>query len=116
MEKEPRDLGQSEGGEQTAESKEGVKIEWGAEASEPMDWLGTIVWCTNLGEGWRLPTSDELKTALENKTSGFTKNKRYWTSYMYANSRSWFGIDDNDKIIADYDKKDSKNYCRPVKD
>ncbi len=49
--------------------------------------LGQMVWkaankaCANLGEGWRLPTKEELNMLYENrqKIGGF-KNSNYWSS------------------------------------
>jgi len=104
------------GGENNTEGVEKIKIEWGTEAPEPMGWFDAREWCESLGEGWRLPTSEELKSALENKVPGFKSGSHYWTSYSYANSRSWFGYGDNDKVEGNYDDRDNKNAVRPVRD
>jgi hypothetical protein len=48
---------------------------------EKMYWKEAKKACTSLGEGWRLPTKDELNFLFENKDEigGFTENY-YWSS------------------------------------
>jgi hypothetical protein len=53
-----------------------------------MDWDSAVVACSNLGAGWRLPTTDELTVALTdqfinsgNNPGGFLDNPSvYWTN------------------------------------
>ncbi|MDC0339394.1 DUF1566 domain-containing protein [Flavobacteriales bacterium] len=42
--------------------------------------------CENLGDGWRLPTKDELNLLYENKNTigGFVNNTSYWSSSEYS--------------------------------
>jgi hypothetical protein len=97
------------------ESKEKIKLEWGSEAPEKMGWINAKQWCDSLGEGWRLPTSEELKATFESKTEGFIVGNHYWTSYFYGNSSSWFGYKENGEIDCDYTSRDNKNSVRLVK-
>lgn len=58
--------------------------------------LGEMTWneakeaCTNLGDGWRLPTKDELNLIYENKdvVGGFANNV-YWSSTENATNYAW---------------------------
>ena len=54
--------------------------------------LGKMTWdnaknaCKGLGDGWRLPTKDELKSLYENKKTigGFFNNTSYWSSSEHS--------------------------------
>jgi len=77
--------------------------------------LGEMTWddankaCEKLGEGWRLPTIDELQKIykLKNKIGGF-KDDRYWSSTEGTNDNTKhkaFGIgrtNPNDKNPINY--------------
>jgi hypothetical protein len=77
--------------------------------------LGEMTWddankaCEKLGEGWRLPTIDELQKIykLKNKIGGF-KDDRYWSSTEGTNDNTKhkaFGIgrtNPNDKNLINY--------------
>lgn len=103
------------GGIEKVENKEEIQLEWGDESPEALNWTDARLWCESLGEGWRLPTSAELKAALESKIPGFREGFHYWTAYYYGNSRSWFGYTGAGEIKGDYDTKDTRNSARPVK-
>ena len=58
--------------------------------------LGVMYWddakkaCADLGDGWRLPTKEELNILYENKDKigGFAGF--YWSSSEYDNANAWF--------------------------
>ncbi len=58
--------------------------------------LGKMTWdeakkaCKNLGDGWRLPTKDELNLLYENKEKigGFARDY-YWSSTEYGFPSAW---------------------------
>tara|TARA_R110000824_G_scaffold168348_1_gene345333 strand:- start:156 stop:641 length:486 start_codon:yes stop_codon:yes gene_type:complete len=53
-------------------------------------WDDAMKACTDLGDGWRLPTKDELNLLFENreKIGGFA-NFGYWSSTEYGNGYAW---------------------------
>ena len=55
-----------------------------------MNWDEAKKACKNLGDGWRLPTKDELNLLYENKEKigGFAVNY-YWTSAEYDLYNAW---------------------------
>jgi hypothetical protein len=55
-----------------------------------MEWATASKACADLGDGWRLPTKEELNTLYQNRyvIGGFTKNY-YWSSSEYVNSSAW---------------------------
>jgi len=60
---------------------------------KPMDWDEATAECAKLGDGWRLPTIEELKTILNsNKTEIPNLNNKYnyWSSTEHAGSIAWF--------------------------
>ena len=64
--------------------------------------LGKMTWdeakkaCKNLGDGWRLPTKDELNVLYENKEKiGGFADHYYWSSTVDDNDIAWlqnFGV------------------------
>jgi hypothetical protein len=79
-----------------------------------MDWDAAKIACAALGDGWRLPTRDELNILYENKVKfgGFASNN-YWSSTEYDNSSAWiqtFFIG-----IQIYDDKLGVYYVRAVR-
>ena len=55
-----------------------------------MDWLEAKQACVDLGDGWRLPTKDELNILYENKDEiGGFANYSYWSSTGYGNGDAW---------------------------
>ena len=56
----------------------------------PMNWDDATKACADLGEGWRLPTKDELNVLYENKDEiGGFEGKLYWSSSELVNNRAW---------------------------
>jgi hypothetical protein len=67
-----------------------------------MNWNNAKTACAKLGQGWRLPTKDELNTLYQNKEKigGFTNNvlsktsnSDYWTSSV-STGVGWFWFQD----------------------
>jgi hypothetical protein len=85
-----------------------------ADFSNQMDWNNANQSCQNLGNGWRLPTMEELTamyTQLHLKRIGnFSKDKIYWSNLHYGST-----IGGNDEISDYYyfyvfGHEDTKNY------
>ena len=55
-----------------------------------MDWDEAMKACADLGDGWRLPTKDELNVLCENKDKigGFAL-RYYWSSKEYGSFGAW---------------------------
>lgn len=55
-----------------------------------MRWDEAIKACANLGDGWRLPTKDELKEIcyIKDKVVGL-RNGTYWSSTENSTSTAW---------------------------
>ena len=55
-----------------------------------MSWEDAKKACADLGDGWRLPTKDELNILYENKDKigGFATNY-YWSSTEVGNGTAW---------------------------
>ena len=79
-----------------------------------MNWDDAKKACKNLGDGWRLPTKDELNLLYENKEKigGFAINY-YWSSTEYDNGDAWYQSFPNghqDNVF-----KNLANYVRAVR-
>ena len=49
-----------------------------------MEWDDAMKACADLGDGWRLPTKDELNTLYQNKDKiGGFANSGYWSCTEY---------------------------------
>ena len=89
---------------------------------EPLDWWEAKEECLRLGDGWRLPTKEELDLIYENKSRiGVFKNGGYWSISQSANRMTNDGVlilawTKNFKtgIKTDYEKKEI-GYVRAVK-
>ena len=60
-----------------------------------MTWYDAKKACANLGNGWRLPTKDELILLLKNKDKigGFASSNcgcNYWSSTEYDGGSAWY--------------------------
>ena len=80
-------------------------------APVPMTWEKAVEYCKSLGEGWRLPTKDELNKMYENKDKlgGFGEGW-LWSSSQYANYYAW--IQRFSDSIQDTNSKDSRYAVR----
>lgn len=56
-----------------------------------MNWDDAMKACADLGDGWRLPTKDELNLLYENKEKigGFANDGGYWSSTETGLSFAW---------------------------
>ena len=85
-----------------------------------MTWQATLSWedakkaCADLGDGWRLPTDEELNILYENKAKigGFASGY-YWSSTEYDDGIAW-GQDFYDGYQDD-SNKDNDTYVRAVR-
>jgi hypothetical protein len=89
--------------------------------SKKMKWDDAKKASEALGEGWRLPTIDELVVMYQNKDKigGFSKNY-YWSSTdyneedgKYNRTHSWIGLFDIGKVAGD--NRNYPNYVRAVR-
>ena len=69
---------------------------------EKMEWEQAKKACEEIGNGWRLPSVDELKEIhrLKDDIGGFKLNQRYWSILENGDSSAWyfdfpFGCDDS---------------------
>jgi len=55
-----------------------------------MEWDDAMKACADLGDGWRLPTKDELNTLYQNKDKiGGFANSVFWSSTEYSTTRAY---------------------------
>jgi len=93
---------------------------------EYMNWYDAKKACSNLGNGWRLPTDDELWNMYLNREKiGNYQNNYYWSSTEYSGSQYSdyvpgtmnFAIAVNFKTVKLYDTKKTGKLCvRAVRD
>lgn len=63
------------------------------------NWIDAGTWCVRLGQGWHLPSRDELRVIYSKcselnaplEANGFTRirNQWYWSSESYDSDRAW---------------------------
>lgn len=71
---------------------------------KPMSWVDANEYAKSLGNGWRLPTIQELYTASVLKIKGF-KGKEFWSSTMPSqNAVYWFNFIYEDIGISSSDE------------
>ena len=81
---------------------------------EEMNWYQAKEACANLGNGWRLPTKDELNLIYENKDMlGGCANNSYWSSTENGNDNAWRQFFNNG--VQYYYFKDNKFNVRAVR-
>jgi hypothetical protein len=82
--------------------------------SQEMTWTEAKKACNDLGNGWRLPTKEELEamyTQLHKKGLGsFGHNYYYWSSTENGNNKAWFQ-DFDDGVQTNADKLNSNALC-----
>jgi hypothetical protein len=80
-----------------------------------MNWVDATKACADLGDGWRLPTKDELKYLYVNKIAiGEFTNKSYWSSTVVDNETAvgQFFILDGDYF---FQSKADANFVRAIR-
>ena len=98
-----------------AQSTVKIGIEVMTEDLGLMNWDDAMKACADLGNGWRLPTKDELNMMYENKDKigGFADNF-YWSSTEYGNGDAWgqfFSIGNQFNVNGKY----NTDYVRAVR-
>jgi len=79
-----------------------------------MTWDEAKKACKNLGDGWRLPTKDELNLLYENKEKiGGFANGFYWSSTEYGGNGAW--VQDFLYGYQNTNGKSGSNYVRAVR-
>lgn len=79
-----------------------------------MNWETAKKTCAELGDGWRLPTKDELNLIyqIKDEIGGFA-NSYYWSSTEYNNTSAWGQSFDDGKQYYYY--KNGKSSVRAVR-
>ena len=99
-------------------------LEWGPTAPERMTWRQAVSWCRAQGDGWRLPTVDELETILDRSCydpavveplRAGTVSSYYWSSTTYANypGYAWYVYFTDGYVNANL--KTGDDYVRAVR-
>ncbi len=86
------------------------------------NWSDAKTWCANLGDGWRLPSRQELRMLYNvmkavNEVLFFADKEQlkswdYWTNEEYISDRAWYVFMSNGD--TSYDDKGDGNYVRAV--
>ena len=72
--------------------------------------------CAKLGEGWRLPTKDELNLLYQNKDKiGGFANGYYWSSTERSDYDAWLQYFDGGRQCDCYKYKGGRYYVRAVR-
>ena len=99
-----------------------MKLEWHKDTMEDVSWQEAMVYCQELGDGWRLPTIEELFSAINyseynpaTSIKGF-KSSDYWssTTNAYNNGLAWFVNFSNGYV--NYSNKFHNYYARAVRE
>ena len=83
-----------------------------------MRWDDAVAACEALGDGWHLPTKDELNLLYQNKEKfvGLITNSLYWSSTEYGTSSSYAWRQRFIYGSQDYFSKNGFNHVRAVRD
>ena len=106
--------------EESHKSIIGIPIKFGNLEVAQYDYPSVMTWgdakiaCAKLGNGWRLPSKDELKILYKNKDKiGGFANLLYWSSTEVVYDYAWFqkvGVG-----YRNYANKSSPRYLRVVR-
>lgn len=77
------------------------------------NWNDAVKVCNELGDGWRLPTREELHLMWLNKDDSFAA-AYYWSSSEFNNNNAWDQYFSNGNQFISY--KLNTNYVRAVRD
>ena len=98
-----------------------TRLEWSLENYDPMPWQSAIEFCKALGNGWRLPTIQELLTLVDyTKFAPATElphmvSASYWSSTTHADfADSAWGVYFHDGYNY-WRNKSSNYYVRAVR-
>uniref|UniRef100_A0A6M3LBB6 Lcl C-terminal domain-containing protein n=1 Tax=viral metagenome TaxID=1070528 RepID=A0A6M3LBB6_9ZZZZ len=94
--------------------QQAASLEWHQDTVGPMTWGEAAAYAESLGEGWRLPTKDDLSAAHAEKIGGF-KPRIYWSSSSYAGDSSGACYVSFSGGLVDYDGKSGTYYVRCVR-
>ena len=91
---------------------------------DSMDWYDAMAACQNLGNGWRLPTKEELKAMYEqlhkhgkgNFGDSIDGGGRWYWSSSQGNSNNAWSMYFDDGSDDDYLNKDNDYGVRAVRD
>ena len=86
-----------------------------ADFTDRMTWDQANAGCNALGNGWRLPTKEELNEIYKNQHAiGGFANDSYWSSSEFGDSRAWLqGFNNGNQV--NYFKR-SHLYVRAVRE
>jgi len=92
-----------------------------ADFSKKMNWKDAMDSCSSLGDGWRLPTKEELTGMYEflhMKGKGNFKDRYYWSSSQYTLDYAWHMSFYGGTVYNDYDDsyKNFNALVRAVRD
>jgi len=76
-----------------------------------MNWYDAMSACQNLGNGWRLPTREELMAMYEQlykQGKGNFQRAYYWSSSQY-DSRSAFGLNFYNRLVGNGHDRSKSN-------
>jgi len=96
-------------------------LEWSLENYGPMAWNDAVDFCDGLGNGWRLPTIEELMSLIDfSKVDPATelpecRSSHYWSGspYAYNTAYAWGVYFDDGAVYGD--NKTGRYYVRAVR-
>src|SRR3972149_6185120 len=101
-----------------------TNLEWSKTAPMPVSWERAKVWCEGLGEGWRVPTVQELQSlvdctqynpAVPAEFKDTTASSGYWSATTIAGIPGSAWLVDFGGGDVDGDNKDFVNCVRAVR-
>ena len=86
-----------------------------------MSWVDAKKACADLGDGWRLPTNDELNILFENREkiddlkNGGSENQGYWSSTEFSRGKALWQYFGEDHKTQNYEHRFSHLSVRAVR-
>lgn len=96
-------------------------LEWSLETYDQMPWKEAIEFCRSLGDGWRLPTIEELLTLVDYSRTNpasvlpYMVSSYYWSSTTGAGDTDGAWYVDFDYGYDGWDDKSGNHYVRAVR-